>query len=185
MLQFRAVRYFGPSEARAFGDAGREAAQDARQERREEISDRQQAAWRESVAERNPEKAKPVAKGLEVLDGITGVVSKLADFMLDFLVGSSSSQDDKPVDISDPAARRERQLAQIAARQQERASEKAIDSIREDMEGGRRLKSEDIANLTRAHQDQIKLRGDDAVRQMVDDAQKQAERHWRGDERER
>jgi hypothetical protein len=173
------------SEARAFGDAGREAAQDARQERREEISDRQQAAWRESVAERNPEKAKPVAKGLEVLDGITGVVSKLADFMLDFLVGSSSSQDDKPVDISDPAARRERQLAQIAARQQERASEKAIGSIREDMEGGRRLKSEDIANLTRAHQDQIKLRGDDAVRQMVDDAQKQAERHWRGDERER
>jgi len=47
------------------------------------------------------------------------------------------------------------------------------------------LSATDVRNLTRAHQEIIRTFGDDGVRQMVEDAHRQAEKHWRGDGRER
>ena len=61
-------------------------------------------------------------------------------------------------------------MARAAAARAESESEKAIESIRKDMETGRRLKPEDVQHLTREHQEQIRSKGDDYVRQMVDDA---------------
>ena len=53
------------------------------------------------------------------------------------------------------------------------------------METGRRLKLEDVQHLTREHQEQIRSKGDDYVRQMVDDAREKLERSSRGEGRER
>jgi hypothetical protein len=176
--------------ARAFGDAGKAAAQDARQERREEIADRQQAQWRAHVADHKPERARPVEKGLQVIDGATGIVSKLGDFMVDLLAGSSpaparDAQADMAAFVSDPAARRSQQLARLEARQQEKAAELALERMHDDIQAGKALSATDIRNLTRAHQETIRTFGDDGVRQMVEDAHRQAEKHWRGDGRER
>ena len=150
----------------------------------------QQEAWRAKVEKQTPDTAKPVEKGLQVVDSATGAVSKLADFMTDLLAGGSSSPaPDKPADmkafVSDPAARKEQQLARIAAQDQATAAEKALDRIADDMKAGKALSSSDIKSLTPEHQMQIKHFGDNAVRQMVDDAQKRAEQHWKSDGRER
>ena len=66
-----------------------------------------------------------------------------------------------------------------------RQAEKALESIREDLQAGRYLKSEDIKSLTRQHQEQIRSFGDSAVHQMVDEARKRSESYWKGNERER
>jgi hypothetical protein len=174
---------------REFGNAAREQAQNIRNERRDEKLWADQASWKEGVKGRDPEKAKPVAKGLQVVDGVTGAVSGLGEFVLDFLSGSSPPPQDKPADmkafVTDPAARKQQQLDRLAASQQAQNDRKAVDHIREDMQAGRNLKAEDIKSLTRQHQEQIRMFGDDAVRQMVDDARKQSDRYWKGDERER
>jgi hypothetical protein len=178
----------GTDAARAFGDAGKATAQTAQKERRDEIANRQQAAWRESVAARNPEKVQPVAKSLQVIDGTTGVVSKLADFMVDLFAGASPSPErstDIGAFVSDPAARRAQQLAQLEAMQQEKAAQKALERMDDDMKAGKALSASDIQNLTGQQQERIKIYGDDAVRQMVDEAHRRAEKDRQGYGRER
>jgi ATP-dependent exoDNAse (exonuclease V) alpha subunit len=125
--------------------------------------------------------------GLRVVDSVSGTVTKLGDFVLDFLAGSPPPQPkaDMRGFVTDPAARKQQQLARLASTRQAQEADKALESIREDMQAGRNLKSEDIKKLTRQHQEQIKQFGDEAVRQMVDEAQKRAERYWKGDGRER
>ncbi len=178
-----------PTAQRAFGDAARDHAQEVRAERKEERFWDQQKAWRTSVNERSPDKPKPVEKGLQVVDSATGAVSKLGDFVLDFLSGSAPPVPEKQADmnafVSDPAARKQQQLGRLAEMRQAENDKNALESIREDMQSGRNLKAEDIKNLTRQHQEQIKNFGDDAVRQMVDDARKYSDRYWKGEERER
>jgi hypothetical protein len=177
-----------PSAERAFGDAAREQAQDVRNERREEKFRTDQETWRSSVNERSPDKAKPVEKGLQVVDSATGAVTKLGDFVLDFLSSSPQPQD-KQIDmkafVTDPAARKQQQLDRLAASQQAANDKKALKSIHEDMRAGRNLKAEDIRHLTRQHQEEIRMFGDNAVRQMVDDSRKYSDRYWKGEERER
>jgi len=170
-------------------------AQAAEQERQEEISREQQAAWR---ARRDAEVARvekaatpaPAKSGLRVVNGATGVVSKLADFMVDFLAGASPAPArDASADIgafvSDPAARRAQQLARLEARQQEKAAQKALERMDDDMKAGKALSASDIQNLTRAQQETIRAHGDDGVRQMVEDARKRAEKERQGYGRER
>jgi hypothetical protein len=178
------------ARAKEAGLSPAELAQEIRQERREERFAGQQEAWRLSVEEHSPDKPKIAEKGLEVIDSATGAVSKLGDFMTDLLAGSSPQPaKENPADmkafVTDPAARKEQQLARVAAREQAQAAEKAIERIAEDMKAGKGLSSSDIMNLTPAHQMQIRAFGDDGVRQMVEDAQKRVERHWKGDGRER
>jgi hypothetical protein len=165
---------------------------DERAERRETKFWQDQKAWRASMREQTPKTMKPAEKGLglEVANSATGAVTSLADFVSDLLTGSSAKPEpEKKADmgayVSDPAARKERQLARAAAAREESNSEKAIESIRKDMETGRRLKPEDIQHLTREHQEQIRSKGDDYVRQMVDDAREKLERSSRGEGRER
>lgn len=131
---------------------------------------------------------KPVQAGLRVVDSAAGTVTKLGDFMLDFLSGSPPPPEQKADMrgfVTDPAARKEQQLARLAASKTAQAADKALESIAEDMKAGRNLKSEDIKKLTRQHQEQIFQFGDSAVRQMVDEAQKRAEQYWKGNSRER
>ena len=121
--------------------------------------------------------------GLQVLDGVTGVVTKLGDFVLDFLSGSAPP---KPVNMAfttDPALRKEQQLARVAAGRAAEADQKALESIARDMQTGKALKAEDIRHLTHDHQMQIHSFGDSAVQQMVEDARKRSSS--RGYERER
>jgi hypothetical protein len=182
------------SPERAFGDAARTQAQEVRNEHRDERLRAQQEAWRVSVNEQKPPTlgsvgAKPVEQGLQVVDRASGTVTRLADFILDFLSGTPAPAPEKREDmkafVSDPAARKQQQLARLAATRQAEVAEKALEQIREDIQAGRNLKSEDIKNLTRQHQEQIRAFGDSAVHQMVDEARKRSESYWKGNERER
>lgn len=139
------------------------------------------------AASRQP---KPAEKGLKVVDGAMGLVGGLADFVCDFLAASGSSTpagkpDAQYADPTDPAARRARQRARIAAADAAERDRKALERIDEDMKAGRNLSASDIRSLTRAHQEQIRDHGDDAMRQMVDEARRSSERFWKGEERER
>ena len=87
--------------------------------------------------------------------------------------------------MSDPAARKESQLAQVAAIREGRESDEAIERMRKNLENGRAFSADDIGKLTHAHQQAIFQRGDDAVRQMVEDARKRNENYWKSDGRER
>jgi hypothetical protein len=170
-------------------------AAEIRAERRDTKFWADQEAWRATVDERNPEASGPslASAGLEVVDAATGAVSKLGEFMLDFMSGSSAKPSsataarevDMAAYVSDPAARKEHQLAQVAEMKAGRESDQAIERMRKDMEAGRRLSSEDIGKLTHAHQQSIFQRGDDGVRQMVEDARKRSENYWKSDGRER
>ena len=183
--------------------------QHMRNERLAAIDDRRQETWRERVepehdkasntprmADAIPRVADAAAKPLQVVDKATGAVSKLGDFMNDIIAGPSPAQgpaqgkggdkaNDMAAFVSDPAARREQQLARLAARDQAQAAEKALESIANDMKAGKALSASDIKNLTPAHQMQIKTFGDDGVRKMVATAEKDAQRFWRDEGRER
>ena len=156
---------------------------------RHERAQAQQDALRESVAARSPDKSKPVEKGLQVVDGATGVVSRLGDFVTDLLAGSSAPSQDKRPDmrayVADPQARKEQQLARLAATRHAREEAAAIERIAQNLEKGKALDTQDIRKLSHQHQEQIRHFGDDGVRQMVDDARKLNERYWKGDGRER
>jgi hypothetical protein len=75
-------------------------------------------------------------------------------------------------------------LAQFNADQRAQLAERAIETIRRDVQAGQYLKSEDVKSLTREQQEQIKQFGDEGVRQMVREAERRAEKYW-GLERER
>jgi hypothetical protein len=130
---------------------------------------------------------KPVDKGLRVLDRATGVATKLTDFVTDLLAGAPAAgpRVDTEKFTMDPAERKQQQLARLAARQESEADAKALERIEEDIKKGVALKPEDIRSLTRQHQESIRQFGDEAVRQMVDDARKYSDRYWKGSERER
>ena len=87
--------------------------------------------------------------------------------------------------VSDPAARKEQQLARLAARREAQADERAIERMEDDLKAGRNLSATDIRNLTHEHQLQLSAFGDDGVRQMVDDARRQKERDGKGEDRHR
>jgi hypothetical protein len=183
-----------PAE-RAYGEGARQAAkeagQEARQERREAALWAKQEAWREDVAAHGSPKATPAgaAKGLRVTDPATGLVSGLADFMTGLLAGAPPApgpgRSDMAAFVSDPEARKEQQLARLAAARAAKADQKALEHIEEDMKAGRNLSAADIRKLTRDHQEQIRAGGDAAVVAMVDDARRRSEDVWKGKERER
>jgi hypothetical protein len=82
---------------------------------------------------------------------------------------------------TDPAVRKQQQMAQVGAARAAKADEMALERIADDLKGGRNLKAEDIRHLTHEHQMQIHTFGDSAVQQMVDDIRKRS----KGYERER
>lgn len=170
--------------------AAQQEATSARKERKEERGVAAQEKQREEPRNAPKVPPKPAEKGLKVVDGAMGLVGGLADFVCDFLAASGSSAsvekpDEQYADPTDPAARRARQRARIAAADAAERDRKALERIDEDMKAGRNLSASDIRSLTRAHQEQIRDHGDDAMRQMVDEARQSSERFWKGEERER
>jgi hypothetical protein len=134
-----------------------------------------------------PSPAKPAEKGLQVLDSATGTGSRLGDFVNDLLAGPSPApqKSDMKAFVADPEARKQQQLARLEATRQAREEAIAIERMARDMEQGKALNAQDVRKLTHQHQTQIQTFGDDAVRQMVDEARKRSEQYWKGDGRER
>jgi hypothetical protein len=183
-----------PAE-QAFGENARAVAQDIRNERRETLQNAQQEAWRQHVAEHAPQPGKgrdADRGGISVTYGATGVVSRLGDFVAGLLAGATpqpTSRRDAAADmrsfVTDPAARREQQLARVAAIRAAQADQKARERMHDDMQAGRSLRAADVRLLTHEHLMQLSLRGDDAMRDMVAEARKSREGASRGEERER
>jgi hypothetical protein len=70
--------------------------------------------------------------------------------------------------LSDPELEEER----------ERRAMMAILNVRESMERGDRLSASDIRNLAPEHLENIKLRGDDYMREVIHQADKDRQRYW-------
>ncbi len=102
------------------------------------------------------------AGALMVLDTATGVATRLADFMTDFLIGTPA-----PIDpFDDP-----RGYAKAV-----RNSEVAMERIREHFESGRALRAEDLRSLTPEHLMNIAAKGDDYIKTII---------HMQGEEQKR
>jgi len=174
------------STERAFGDGAREEAGKVRRERLDTQAQAQQEVWRKRVEAQKPDQIRPVQAGLKVVNTATGAATRLTDFVTDLLAGAAPSSRVNPDAFTlDPVVRREQQLARIAEREAAEAADRALERIDDDIKAGKGLKSEDIKSLTRQQQEEIRAFGDDAVKQMVDEARKRSERYWKGDERER
>ncbi|MDR3489820.1 MAG: MobQ family relaxase [Bradyrhizobium sp.] len=145
-----------------------------------------QDARRDHPGAHTPDIFRPIEKGLRVFDSATGTVSSLGDFMVGLLAGPSAPpRSDMKAFVTDPAARKEQQLARLAAIQNEREAAVAVERIARDVEQGKNLNAQDVRKLTHQHQEQIRTFGDTAVQQMVDEARKRSESYWKGNERER
>ena len=107
--------------------------------------------------------------GLRVADKATGFVTSLASFADSLLSGK-------------PAMPRSA-VEQIQAN---RRALIALERIRDSMERGENLRPSDVASLTPSHLENIRLRGDDAIRQMIEGLERRRERERDyGRERER
>jgi len=181
-----------PAE-QAFAKDAQSAAQEVRQERREATQDAQQKAWREDVAARAPKPGKGRAaaadSGIKVVNGATGAVLGLGSFILSIFDGSSSpagkGEPDMKAFVTDPEARKRQQLERLEAKRAAAADLKARERMDEDLRAGRNLRAEDIMHLSHEHKLAISQRGDDAVRDMVEEVRRFSDRHWKGEERER
>jgi MobA/MobL family len=174
------IRGAAQSEAKAQREAGRQSAADWQQER-----------WRMQRDAHDPGKVSPVDQGLKVVDGMTGKISGVADYMTDFLAGSSKPAEPelRKFDMDaylngDAATRKEQRMLMRAAEERAAAIDKTLLNMRENMEKGQALRSEDLAALPYAAQLNIRSKGDDAVRNMIDEAWKRQEKAL-GRERER
>jgi hypothetical protein len=141
-----------------------------RQERRDATQEAQQRAWCKDVAEHAPKPGKgkaPDDGGIKVVSGATGLVFGLGDFITNLLAGPSPTK--KP----------------LVTRLDKERAEKALGRMGDDMQAGRNLRAEDVQNLTHEQKLQILSRGDDAVRQMVEDERRRTEQRARDDDRGR
>ncbi len=144
--------------------------------------DREAAGLERSVSHPAPQAPSPkvAAKGLEVADRATGMVSGLADFIGKILEAPFSSPSS-----TEPNDEIARDYPRFAAAKAEQEAEQALESIQEDMGRGSALSASDVQHLTRAQQETIRARGDDGLREMIDDMQRRKERSWRDNERDR
>jgi len=104
---------------------------------------------------------------LAILDAVTGVVESLCDFVLDFLTGGSA----KPSLSSD----------QIERIMEQRRAHAALERIADAMERGESLSASDIRHLTPTHLENIRLRGDDYMRQLIEDINRDRQRDRDGE----
>lgn len=156
---------------RAEQEAQRRAARDAAAKiereaaRKPEREAAAQSAWLDRAEAQRADRlgqdpAKEAARaGLEVMDAATGAISKLGDFVVDILAGPKAPPSAAAQDI----------------RAQRRALA-ALENIRESMERGERLKAGDLEHLTQTHLENIRARGDDYLREMIDRMERERER---------
>lgn len=136
--------------------------QTERREKREAATEAATERWeKKAEAERariDPVDPKDIATkpALAVVDTATGVATGL----LDFVGGLVSGSRPKPAAFTSAA-----QMDQIRA---QRKALRAIENLRDSLERGERLKAEDIQNLTPNQLENIKLRGDDYLRSIIE-----------------
>lgn len=134
---------------------GRAAASTARDEAKASIKTRDQAVHTAAGAP------------LRVVDGATGIASLLGNFVSAALTTKRTAPTDD--------------LAQIAA---QRRATAALNRIRESIERGEDLTASDVYALTPSHLENIKAKGDDGVREMIQRMERENEK-YRGHGRER
>lgn len=124
--------------------------------------------------------------GLMVATNIIGKpVEKLSDFAASsfesLFAGRSPPRKISAAEYMDSPEARQDYLAQ---RQAERASDQAIERIRQHVESGKMLRPEDVRALTPEHLLNLKAKGDDYMREIIADRERDEARTW-GRERER
>jgi hypothetical protein len=92
------------------------------------------------------------------------VASGVAESLLDFVGGICSGGKPQPAEFSSAES-----VQQLIAQRKALA---AMENIRESMERGERLRPSDIQNLTPTHLENIKRQGDDYLRYLVEDLQR-------------
>jgi hypothetical protein len=135
--------------------------------KRESLAHQRMAQWQKRAeAERARVEPSPVKAGLAVVDGATGVISKLAEFLENLFTGGSGPPPREPA--QDPVER---------IIEQRRAAD-ALKRIGKSLARGEALAASDIRSLTRDQLENIQARGDDGLRRMVEqmDRDRQRER---------
>lgn len=140
----------GGSEKRQDKADFRDAAREVTNEAKKSQPERQNAA----------QEAKQAA--LTVTDTATGAISSLSSFV-ESLLGLAGGGAPPPTN------------ADMEIRQQRRALA-AMEDIRECIERGESLRSSDIAHLPHSHLVNLKYRGDDYMRELVEDIERDRER---------
>lgn len=141
-----------------------------RRARKEEAEGRAHEKWLDRAeAERaRIDRVRPqdvARQALFVADAVTGQAVKLVDFVTSFLDGGGHKPPASPEAIT-----RSQEILRM------RRAEAALENIRESMERGEGLRSSDLMHLTPIHLENIRLRGDDYVRYLVEDIQREEER---------
>ena len=131
-------------------------------ERRESTAERIQDQWREKRDAEVDGRTAVNPSPLRVAGAVLSVADTVTDYITNLLTGSTATQDDSP--------------AASDARAQRRAIE-ALENIQESMDRGEALRREDIGLLTPTHLENIYARGDEHIRQMIDDARRAQERY--------
>jgi len=122
-------------------------------------------AERDRIDPVNPADA-AVKPALVVFDMATG----LSEGLLGFISKITGGNVRPPPEFTNAESMREIRAMRQAAL--------AMENIRDSMEAGESLKAEDIRHLTPEHLENIKMRGDDFVRQMISDMERQRERDY-------
>jgi hypothetical protein len=118
------------------------------------------------------------AKGLEqATDQLGGIVESLTG-------GSNREQDYKRY-LSDPEYRKAYHARQAEERAAAQARAKALNHIMDSWERGKAISRDDIAGLSSIEQENIKTKGDDYIRQLVEDHRRRQEREREERERQR
>lgn len=107
----------------------------------------------------------PTRDVLMVADAMTGVATSLVDFVGSLLDGRTRKAPTSP-----EAKSRLDNLMEM------RRAEVALENIRDSMERGENLRPSDLIHLTANHLENIRLKGDDYMRYLIEDMQKDEER---------
>lgn len=166
-----------PTAERAAGPGARDAADALRVARKTEEAAARQEEWRTKTkdSERQPRRITPSDLGhaafgvarqpIGVAAGATNGAMSLVDFVGNFLTGGS-----RP-----PPARD--QVGKMAER---RRADAALERIAESMERGEDLSPADVRNLLPSQLDNLRAKGDDSLRMMVADIEREREREKDG-----
>lgn len=155
-------------ERQVLHSAKGENSRDGRHGRKEEAEARAQERWLDRAEAERVDRVRPpdmARSTLFVADVAGGTVVKLVDFVTGLLDGGGRKPPATPEAIS-----RSEEILRM------RRAEAALENIRESMERGEGLRVSDLMHLTPSHLENIRLRGDDYVRHLVEDIQREEER---------
>ena len=129
---------------------------------------------KKAAADRSRIEPSPVKAGLTVVDGMAGAIGKLADFLCDLLTGGSGPRPHDP---------NQHPVERII--EQRRAAD-ALKRIGQSLTRGESLASSDLRSLTRDQLENIQAKGDDGLRHMIEQLERDRQRDRdRGRSRER